>query len=67
MIHFTKKDHHVIIEVPEKWNQFTVEDFFKDYWKAPKKVIHEWRMSKEVTVNNERVPWSTKLSQGDSS
>ncbi len=66
MIHFTKKDHHVIIEVPEKWNQFTVEDFFKDYWKAPKKVIHEWRMSKEVTVNNERVPWSTKLSQGDS-
>ena len=36
-----------------------VEDFFKEYWNAPKKLIHEWRMSKEVTVNNEKVPWST--------
>lgn len=43
----------------------TIEDFFKEYWHAPKKLIHEWRMSKEVTVNNEKVPWSTKLNEGD--
>lgn len=65
MIHFTRQENNIIITVPEKWNSFTIEDFFKNYWHAPKKVIHEWRMSKEVTLNNERVPWSTKLNEGD--
>lgn len=65
MIHYTRKENNLIIKVPEKWNSIIIEDFFKNYWRAPKKIIHEWRMSKEVTVNSECVPWSTKLNEGD--
>lgn len=65
MINYTRKENNIVITVPKKWNSIIIDDFFKDYWHAPKKLIHEWRMSKEVTVNNERVPWSTKLNEGD--
>ncbi len=66
MIHYTRKQNNLVITVPKKWSPFTIEEFFKNYWNVPKKVIHEWRMSKEVTVNDEKVPWSTTLSEGDS-
>lgn len=66
MIQNRRNAHNLIIRVPKKWNNFIIEDFFKNYWKVPKKLLHEWRMSKEVTVNNEKVPWSTKLSEDDS-
>lgn len=65
LIHTSKKANHLLIEVPEKWSKLTIEDLFKQYWQAPKKLIHEWRMSKEVTINNEQMPWSTKLVKGD--
>lgn len=65
MIEYRRKMNHMITKVPSKWNNYTIEDFFKYYWKAPKKLIHEWRMSKEVTVNDQHVPWSTKLCEGD--
>lgn len=65
MIHYYRKESNLIITVPQNWNNMILEDFFKNYWKVPKKIIHDWRMSKEVTVNEETVPWSTKLNGGD--
>ncbi|WP_335672016.1 RluA family pseudouridine synthase [Peribacillus simplex] len=42
-----------------------MEKLFRERWKAPKKLVHEWRMSKEVTVNGNSVTWSTILNEGD--
>ena len=61
MIHYTRKENNIVFTVPNQWNSISIDDFFKNYWHAPKKFIHEWRMSKEVTVNNEKVLWSSKL------
>ncbi len=65
MIQYTRKENNIVFTVPNQWNALSIDDFFKEYWHAPKKFIHEWRMSKEVTVNNEKVLWSSKLTEGD--
>ncbi|MFE4814239.1 RluA family pseudouridine synthase [Peribacillus simplex] len=56
---------HLIINVLQSWNGLTLEKLFRERWKAPKKLVHEWRMSKEVTVNGNSVTWSTILNEGD--
>ncbi|QOS92725.1 RluA family pseudouridine synthase [Brevibacillus sp. JNUCC-41] len=53
------------MDVLQSWNGLTLEKLFRDRWKAPKKLVHEWRMSKEVTVNGNSVAWSTVLIEGD--
>ncbi|QNU07353.1 RluA family pseudouridine synthase [Peribacillus butanolivorans] len=53
------------IEVLQSWNGLTLDKLFKDHWKAPKKLVHEWRMSKEVKLNGNTVSWTTTLSEGD--
>ncbi|MES1039757.1 RluA family pseudouridine synthase [Peribacillus simplex] len=58
-------NQHLIIDVLQSWNGLTIEKLFRELWKAPKKLVHEWRMSKEVTVNGNSVPWSTILNEGD--
>lgn len=65
MIETVKRGKFLIVTVPFKWNHFTIEGIFKDYWKVPKKLIHEWRMGMEVTVNNEFRPWNLPLAAGE--
>lgn len=65
MINYYRNHDHLVIKIPKKWAHYTIEELFKNYWKAPKKMVHEWRMSKEVTVNEVKLPWSTKLKEGD--
>lgn len=62
---FKITNQHLIIEVLQSWNGLTLEKLFRERWKAPKKLVHEWRMSKEVTVNGHSVTWSTFLTEGD--
>ncbi|PKF87995.1 RluA family pseudouridine synthase [Bacillus sp. BA3] len=59
-------NQHLIIDVLQSWNGLTIEKLFREHWQAPKKLVHEWRMSKEVTVNGNSVAWSTILNEGDS-
>ncbi|WP_336622960.1 MULTISPECIES: RluA family pseudouridine synthase [Peribacillus] len=65
MENFKITNQHLIIEVLQSWSGLTLEKLFRERWKAPKKLVHEWRMSKEVTVNGNSVTWSTMLSEGD--
>ncbi|MFF2499905.1 MULTISPECIES: RluA family pseudouridine synthase [Peribacillus] len=65
MENFRITNQHLIIDVLQSWNGLTIEKLFRELWKAPKKLVHEWRMSKEVTVNGNSVPWSTILNEGD--
>ena len=65
MENFKLTSQHLIIDVLQSWNGVTLEKLFRERWKAPKKLVHEWRMSKEVTVNGNSVTWSTVLNEGD--
>ena len=65
MENFKITNQHLIIDVLQSWNGLTLEKLFRERWKAPKKLVHEWRMSKEVTVNGNSVTWSTILNEGD--
>ncbi|SIR02868.1 23S rRNA pseudouridine1911/1915/1917 synthase [Peribacillus simplex] len=66
MDNFKINNQHLIINVLQSWNGLTLEKLFRERWMAPKKLVHEWRMSKEVTVNGNSVTWSTILNEGDS-
>ncbi|MGW6662969.1 MULTISPECIES: RluA family pseudouridine synthase [Peribacillus] len=66
MENFRITNQHLIIDVLQSWNGLTIEKLFRERWQAPKKLVHEWRMSKEVTVNGNSVAWSTILNEGDS-
>ncbi|WP_232782982.1 RluA family pseudouridine synthase [Bacillus sp. BA3] len=66
MENFRITNQHLIIDVLQSWNGLTIEKLFREHWQAPKKLVHEWRMSKEVTVNGNSVAWSTILNEGDS-
>lgn len=65
MGNFKLTNQHLKIDVLQSWNGLTLEKLFRERWKAPKKLVHEWRMSKEVTVNGNSVAWSTVLNEGD--
>ena len=65
MKRFTVKNEELFITVHKNWDGFTLEGLFKDHWRAPKKLVHEWRMSKEVKVNDVFTPWTSKISEGD--
>ncbi|WP_260284400.1 RluA family pseudouridine synthase [Peribacillus aracenensis] len=65
MENFKLTNQHLKIDVLQSWNGLTLEKLFRERWKAPKKLVHEWRMSKEVTVNGNSVAWSTVLNEGD--
>ncbi|MGE7761325.1 RluA family pseudouridine synthase [Peribacillus sp. NPDC097895] len=65
MEYFNITNQHLLIEVLQSWNGLSLEKLFRERWKAPKKLVHEWRMSKEVMLNGNSVPWSTVLTKGD--
>ncbi|WP_345797078.1 RluA family pseudouridine synthase [Peribacillus muralis] len=62
---FNLNNQNMLINVLHNWNGLTLEQLFRERWKAPKKLVHEWRMSKEVKLNGHPVTWSTILQQGD--
>jgi len=56
---------HFIICIPKDWEKYTLESLFKDYWKAPKKLVHELRMEKNVLINGQEAVWSSRFHLGD--
>lgn len=62
----SKKGEWLQIEVPEEWNQLTIEMVLKEKWKAPKKLLHQYRMVKRVQVNGMiQTRWDQQLKKGD--
>ncbi|MGM9923163.1 MAG: RluA family pseudouridine synthase [Bacillus sp. (in: firmicutes)] len=64
MIQTKKKGLYIEVHIPESWSNQTIDTLLRDYWKAPKKLIHEWRMNKDVLLNGQQVPWQTPLPSG---
>lgn len=45
-------------------NGLTVEDLLRTNWRLGKKIVHELRMAKAVTVNGEPILWKEPLDKG---
>ena len=65
MIQTSKKGEYLEVHTPPNWNGLSIEALFKEHYHAPKKLIHSWRMNKDVFVNGKHVPWNTPLKIGD--
>ncbi|WP_409305914.1 RluA family pseudouridine synthase [Peribacillus sp. SCS-155] len=61
-----RKGNELAITIPQKWDKCTVDDIFKEKWKTPKKMLHELRMSKNVKVDGQEIPWNLPLLTGQS-
>lgn len=47
------------------WNGISIESLLKMEWEVPKKLLHQLRMEKGVTVNGEQRRWNELLKEGD--
>lgn len=65
MIKTKRKGDYLEIIIPEKWAGLTIEEILKNIYKAPKKLVHEWRMAKDVLLNGTAAKWTEPLQQGD--
>ncbi|TMU88266.1 RluA family pseudouridine synthase [Bacillus sp. BHET2] len=60
-----KKGNQFELVIPDNWKNVTIETILREYWEAPKKLIHSMRMEKDIRVNGELIPWTDPLSAGD--
>ncbi|WP_409293250.1 RluA family pseudouridine synthase [Peribacillus sp. SCS-37] len=60
-----KKGSALFITVPLKWKDITIETLFSKIWQAPRKLVHEWRMTKGILLNGKQASWSLPLQKGD--
>ena len=65
MIKSQRKGAYLEIIIPDKWHQNTIEDILKNHYKMPKRMMHLWRMNKDVFINGETVAWNVALNQKD--
>jgi 23S rRNA pseudouridine1911/1915/1917 synthase len=65
MLKTNRKGEWFEIIVPEKWNNYTVEQLFRTIWQAPKKQTHSLRMEKGVKINGEGANWTAPLKKED--
>lgn len=54
----------MIINITKEWDALTIEEMLKALH-IPKKPMHEFRMSKDITINGETAILRSKLSEGD--
>ncbi|MGG5736660.1 MULTISPECIES: RluA family pseudouridine synthase [Bacillus cereus group] len=60
-----KKGEWCEITVPAIWNSISIESLLKVEWEVPKKLLHQLRMEKGITVNGEQRRWDELLKEGD--
>ncbi|MCU5705248.1 RluA family pseudouridine synthase [Bacillus wiedmannii] len=60
-----KKGEWCEITVPAKWNGISIDSLLKIEWEIPKKLLHQLRMEKGITVNREQRRWNELLKEGD--
>lgn len=65
MLNTKRLGNYLELTIPPEWNDVTIAGIFKNKWKAPKKLIHEFRMDGRVRMHGERAGWETPLAAGD--
>lgn len=64
MIKTRRKDYCLEVIIPHEWENFTLQTLLKSYWKLPKKMIHEWRMTGNVLIEGAAPRWNDPLTDG---
>ncbi|UOQ43807.1 RluA family pseudouridine synthase [Halobacillus salinarum] len=59
MLQTTRKGEWFEIIVPAKWDGSTVEQVLRNKWNVPRKLLHKFRSTRGVTLNNEIPHWKT--------
>lgn len=65
MIQSSKKGDWYEIVIPAEWETFSLETLFKDFWQAPKKIVHLLRMEKKLRINGKNPDWTLPLVKGE--
>lgn len=65
MIETSKKGQWCEITVPQQWTAYTLDFLLRNIWKAPKKLIHSFRMEKNIRINGESPSWNNQLVAGE--
>lgn len=65
MIKTSRKGDWYEIIVPEPWSAYSIENLLRHVWKAPKKMIHTFRMEQKILINGEKADWSKLIAPGD--
>lgn len=65
MIKTRRKGQWCEITIPEHWTTFTLDFLLRNVWKAPKKLIHSFRMEQSFKINGEQPNWNNQLIAGD--
>ncbi len=60
-----KKGNWLLFEAPKSWSGLSLEQAFQTKWFVPKKMLHEWRMTKAVAINDKIVSFRTIISPHD--
>ena len=61
----TKNGTELKTILSKELNGYTIEKILREYWPTPKKLLHQIRMDKAVTINGEYRNWNAPLSTGD--
>lgn len=61
MLNVTKSGPYAQITCPSDWVGKSIETILRDHLHIPKKMLHQWRMEKNVLLNGEAISWSTKI------
>lgn len=65
MIKTEKKGAWYEITIPTHWTSYTLDFLLRNVWKAPKKMIHQFRMEGTVLINGHSPNWNQPLITGD--
>lgn len=60
-----KKGNWLMFEAPQSWVGLPLEQALQTKWFVPKKMLHEWRMTKGVAINDKIVSFRTIISPHD--
>ncbi|MGG1677239.1 RluA family pseudouridine synthase [Neobacillus sp. NRS-1170] len=64
MLNTIRKGDWLQLIIPKEWEGKTTDEIFRNVWKAPKKVIHSFRMEEKVRLDGNRVDWNLPLTGG---
>lgn len=53
------------VHVYDQWSGMSIQSLFRTQWLAPKKLVHQLRMEKRVSVNDSLAIWTAPLEAGD--
>ncbi len=61
MLNVIKSGPYAQITCPSHWVGKSIETILKDHLLVPKKMLHQWRMEKNVLLDGEITNWSTNI------